>query len=326
MTVRDARGVVSSLVIALSLGCGSPPKSPAPPAQKPTPAAMAVDTATVTLPQSFPTQLYVEHDAVVAARSTGMIDSIAVDIGARVRAGQLLARIESADQELALAGAEASLDHSARTLARALALSRMQGMTSADSEQIEFQHREAVLAQRKAKRELELTRISAPFAGVIVARYVGAMRLVAAGDTLFRVAEAEPLLARIRMPEAAAAAIRVGNHAQVLAAGGASAGVATVARIGPAVDPASGTREVILRLARTGRALPGAAVTVHIGSERRLVLTVPRRAIAPDGYVLVTDGTRTTVRAVVLGRDLGDGLVEVVSGLRRGERLAPPTP
>ena len=196
-------------------------------------------------------------------------------------------------------------------------------MSAAESEQIEFQYREAVLEVHRAQRALELTRITAPFAGLVTARYVRPRRLVAVGDTLFRIAESEPLLARIRVPEAVALSIHTGTSVSV-GIGTAAAVPGTVFMVAPVIDPGSGTREVILRLARVEGLLPGSTVTVRLGSERRLVLAVSRDAIGIDGYVLVSDGDRTTLRAVVLGSDLGDGRFEVISGLRAGERLARP--
>ena len=152
-----------------------------------------VDTATVLVPLVLPAQLYVERDAIVAARVPGTIDTVVADVGAQVAVGALLATVESIDQRLALSSAEAAYDNAERFARRARSLSRIHGVSPADSEQAEFQLRQAEIARDKARRALELTRVVAPFAGVVSGRWARPHRLVAAGDTLFRVTESGPL-------------------------------------------------------------------------------------------------------------------------------------
>lgn len=289
-------------------------------------AGFVVDTATVDVALDLPAQLYVEHDAVVVARAPGTVDSLLAEIGDRVTAGQMLAKLESADQEIALASAEAQLENLEHVAARARTLTNVSGATVADSEQAEFQLRQADIARRKARRDLELTRVASPFDGIVSARYIRPRRYVSIGDTLFRVSEASPLYARIRMPETSAQLARVapGDHAMMIGVDGAHA-VAEVVHTAPIVDPASGTREAVLRVASSSRHfLPGEAVRVELGRERRRVLRVPRAAIAPDNFALVVENGHTTLRPVIVGADLGAGYVEIVSGLSLGERLARP--
>jgi len=69
----------------------------------------------------------------------------------------------------------------------------------------------------------------------------------------------------------------------------------------------------------------GSSVVVRVGHEARRAISVSRDAVAAEGYVVVVDNGRTTLRPVTIGRDLGGGKVEVVSGLTPGERLARPT-
>jgi RND family efflux transporter MFP subunit len=283
-------------------------------------APLAVDTATVELPLALPAQLYVEHDAVVAARSAGVVQEVLADLGTPVSAGQPLATLESADQEIALAQAKETLENEEHVVRRTRELARTGAVTVADSEQAETRLHQAQIALRKAQRDLELTRISAPFAGVVTSRAARPRRLVAAGDTLFRVTAAAPLLARVRVPETAAERVRVGATAEVTALGGGTAR-ARVVRASPAIDPASGTREVILELAGGSRLESGASVTVRLGTERRRVVVVPRDVVAAEGYVLVWDHGRSTLRAVTVGADLSAGRVEIVSGLAPGERV-----
>jgi RND family efflux transporter MFP subunit len=324
------RSILAALAIATVSACGTEARSASPrQAGKERPPTLVgefvADTMTVQEPIELPAQLYVEHDAVVVARSAGTIDSVSSELGDHVSAGQLLARLESAEQEISLASAEASHDNANRVVTRARALTTSGGITQADSEQAEFQLRQTEIAIRRARRDLELTRIAAPFAGVVTVRAARPRRFVAAGDTLFRVTETAPLLARIRIPESSARGLKSGDNASVVGSDGAITS-AIVAHTAPFVDAASGTREVVLRLVSSGpSAIVGSSVTVRLGRERRRAIVVDRAAVASDGYVVVLENGRTTVRPVTVGRDVGGGRVEVLSGLSAGERLARPT-
>lgn len=285
-------------------------------------AELRVDTATVSVPLSLPAQLYVEHDAVVAARSSGTVDSVLVDVGMPVSGGQLLASLESVDQSIALAQARESADADRRLVERMRALAATGGATRADSEQAELQYAQADLTLRKAQRDLELTRITAPFAGVVSVRVARPHRLVAPGDTLFRVTATAPLLAAVRVPEASAETLGPGSPAQVVGIQG-SAVRGRVVRAAPAIDAASGTREMIVEVASDARLRPGASVTVRLGGQQRRVISIPRDVVT-DGYALVSEHNSTALRPVVLGADLGNGRVEVLSGLSAGDRLVRP--
>lgn len=323
------RYVLPLLVLASACGAdeGPPIRSaaaatvPAPP----TGAAVTVESTTVNRPLTLPSQLYVEHDAAVVARSSGIVESILVDMGARVAAGQALARLESTDQEIALAQARERAANASQRVERQRALTTAGVVTRADSEQVEFEHRDADLALRKAQRDYDLTRILAPFAGVVTARMARVQRMVNPGDSLFRVTALAPVLAVVHVPESGAAGIRVGTEARVLTSSGASAD-ARVVRASPVIDPASGTREVVVQLTRTASLTPGSSVTVQLGAQHRRVLAVPAASISKDGYALVRENGRTALRAVSLGADLGDGRVEVLSGLSAGEQVVPAGP
>jgi membrane fusion protein, multidrug efflux system len=317
--IRLLAGVgASALVAACSPRATENPRGTA---AAPDTTGLLVSTVTVRGQLQLPAQLYVEHDAAVVARSAGIVDSVSAELGSRVSAGATLARLESADQELAAAQADATYENAGRLATRARVMTKAGGVTVADSEQVEYQYRQADIARRKAHRDLDLTRIVAPFAGVVTARYARPGRFVSVGDTLFRVTESSPLLARVRVPEGSAAAIHLGDAATVSGVTGAMA-KATVVHAAPAFDAASGTREVVLHLTTTADLLPGANVTVRLGQQERQAVTLPREAVSPDGYVLVMQNGRTALRSVSVGGDVGGGRVEVLSGLSSGERVA----
>ena len=312
-------GAAAGAVLAAACGPRATP-DPRAPTQADT-AGVLVAAATVNAPLQLPAQLYVEHDAAVVARSAGVIDTVVAELGSRVGDGALLAHLESADQEIAVAQTEATYENAGRLVNRARAMTKFGGATVADSEQVEFQYQQAEISRRKAKRDLELTRITAPFAGVVTARYARTGRYVSPGDTLFRVTETGPLLARVRVPESSASAVTAGDQATITGVSGGTA-KATVLHTAPAFDPASGTREVVLRVLSGASFLPGANVTVRLGAERRQVVTLPRELVSPEGFVLVVENGGTAVRPVTVGAEMGDGRVEIVSGLTPGERVA----
>ncbi len=328
--MRSSRARLALAAVSLAAvpvaACGGGDGGAAPPASasaagRPAPAALAVvDTATVTVPLSLPGELYVEHDAVVLARAPGLVERVTADLGTRVAAGQLLAKLESTDQEIALARATEEADNARRVAERQRALAKMGGATAAELEQVEYNLRRAIIQLRQADRDAGLTRVVAPFAGVVTARMARARQIVAVGDSLFRVTAASPLLVSVRVPESAVGGIRVGASAHVSGLRGSSSS-ARVVRASPALDPGSGTRQVVLQLDNAARLMPGSSVTVELGAERRQVVTMPKSAVAEEGYVLVWADDRTTLRAVTLGADLGGGRVEVVSGLAPGETV-----
>ena len=283
-------------------------------------AFVIADTATVEVPLSLPSQLYVEHDATLYARSGGVIEAILADLGSRVEAGGLLARLESTDQTIALSQARDRHANARLQAERNRALKTAGVVTQADSERVELEFRETELALQKAQRDYDLTRIVAPFSGVVTSRTARVGRLVAPGDSLFRLTALTPVLAAVRVPEAAAFGIRIGAEATVEGPRGERAR-ARVVRASPVIDPASGTREVVLQLGAGDRLPPGSGVTVRLGTVARRVVTLPREAVDSGGFAVVWDTARPVLRQVTVGADLPGDRVEVVDGLAAGERV-----
>ncbi|MGH7592584.1 MAG: efflux RND transporter periplasmic adaptor subunit [Gemmatimonadales bacterium] len=322
LDVNRARLRVAILMgAAIVTACGSKPEVPRA-AKTATPVLFVAESATVNVPLSVPSQVYVEQDTWLYARTTGVLDSLLVDIGSTVHAGEVVATLERADQVLALQRAEVSWDSASHAVDRAHEMAQTRSISKVEIDQAEIDLRQADVARAQARRALELTRLVAPFAGVVSARSpVRAGHLVAVGDSIVRVTALGPLRAAVHLPEAEAAGLAVGTVALVSGSGGSMR--ATVIRAAPTVDAASGTRELVLELAGNSTLRPGASVTVRLGGERRRVIAIPVAATTDSGSVVVWQDGHTSLRAVTLGARLPDGRVEVTSGLAAGERVLP---
>lgn len=233
--------------------------------------SLSLATPTADSRHVFSTNLYSEHDTDVYNRlmieeTVGVgtpVASIHVEVGDRVAAGQLLARLDDADARLDVAAAEPKAQTAASNLRRVEELRKTGAVSEAEREDAEFQSRTAQAALEKARLNLSRTEIRAPFAGVVARRYVRVGDVVDDRTPLFRVTALAPLRARLLVPETDVAAFAVGAPVSISAADGTT-GTARVIIVSPTIDPGSGTREVIVELSRVGDFRPGASVTAEL--------------------------------------------------------------
>ena len=287
-----------------------------------------------------------QMDASIYARTSGYLKKWYADIGAHVKAGQLLAEIEAPDLDDQLEQAKADLETAKSNLKLAeTQATRWQGLlqTNAVSQDEADQKNAAFAADRaivnsgtanvKHLEDLKsFERVTAPFDGVITARRVDVGALIntgsgsAAGPELFHIVSADRLRVFINVPE----------EYQRLAENGAKETLTlteypgrfftgTIARNSGAIDPSSRTLQVEVDVENpNGEILPGAYVLVHFKlPDRGNAMTVPVNTVLfrSEGLrvAVVRDGKAELV-PVQVGRDFGDSL-EIVSGITPKETL-----
>lgn len=268
----------------------------------------------------------------------GELVALPFDVGDRVEAGQILAKIDDAPEQAAIAEAQASLATQQATLAQARReLARFvalgQFATKRDVEQRrlavlegerELNRRQAVVVQASELRDRRVLR--APFDGVILERPVDPGQAVGLESVIYRLADLSSPEVSIEVDEVYAAEIRPGMKAKVAMPGQAGPLTARVLHVEPRVDPATGARAV--RLVLLGAAIDAASgqtVTVNLLIERRKsAISVPRSAVLPSGSsakVRVIGRDNLVIERLVTFIDWPAESVIVTSGLQPGDRI-----
>jgi RND family efflux transporter MFP subunit len=293
---------------------------------------------------ALPGTMQAYSDAPIYARTNGYLKRWYANIGAHVRAGQLLAEIDTPeiDQQLLQGRADQATAEANSRLASTTA-DRYRDLIKTDSVSRQdldvangtLEARQAAVQSAHANvMRLEqlhaFTRIEAPFAGVITARNVDVGALIDSGSgarELFHVADTGRLRVFVNVPEVYSRAAQTGLSAELTLKefpGRRFTGL--LARTSRAIDVASRTllTEIDVDNAK-GELLPGSYCEVHLklpGPTTTLKLPVNAIIFSTDGLkvAVIEHGNRVALKTVALGRDFGS-TVEVVSGLEASDAV-----
>lgn len=286
-------------------------------------------------------------DTPIYARTNGYLKQWYADIGAHVKAGQLLAEIETPEVDDQLRAARADLANAQANYALAKSTAdRWTDMLKSNS--VSKQETDEKVGDMLAKKgtldaarfnvaRLEKTqsfqKVYAPFDGIVTARNVDVGALIDAGSSggpakeLFHVASADRLRVYVNVPQAYAQQIHAEQNAYLtLIERPAKHYPGTVARSAGAVDPTQRTMLVEVDVDnRNGDLLPGAYAQVHFSlGTGGAPFTLPGNTLLfrPSGVKVATVDAQQRVKLVrvVLGTDFGTR-VAIASGLQGDERV-----
>jgi RND family efflux transporter MFP subunit len=320
--------------------------------------SQAIPTVAVVLPDAralnatldLPGRLEAYYRAPIFARVSGYLKSWSADIGAKVKAGQVIAEIEAPDldQQLLqaradLASQEASAKLSEATLTRrkTLIASNFVSMQEIDERSADLSNKKAAVKSGQANVErLEALagykKITVPFDGVVTARDTDVGALINAGGgsgpPMFVISDIRKLRVYVNVPQSYVPAIRIGARAVIsMPEYPTRIFEATVEASSQSVDVGSGTTRMQLALDNAGGELmPGGYANVRMSLVRDAVpLHIPASALIfnQDGLRLATVGADDKVlfKTVTIARDLGKD-IELASGISADDRviIAPP--
>jgi membrane fusion protein (multidrug efflux system) len=272
-----------------STGASSPTPAAPPAAVAPPPAVVS----TAAKPGDILSVLTVEHQVDITAQRDGVVTSLAKDEGSAVKANEVLGQFDDRSLQMELIKARDDLQvednnrkyKEAELKAKTAALHRQQqlralGLSSdADLEAAEFEAKaaefdlhgyEALVESGHAEinrldLEVDQTRIHAPFAGVVVRRYIREGQALSKGDKCFRVSQLAPLQVQFQVPESSGRRPAAGGAVELSLVDNSHRPLeARIVKVSPTVDAASDSYDVLAQLTGAGLSdlRPGMAVRV----------------------------------------------------------------
>lgn len=321
------RSGLAALALLLALAaCGD--KAPAPPPPARIVKALTVGASAVEQARSFGGDVRARHETLAGFRVGGKLVERLVEVGAVVKAGQPLARLDAADlalraseteAQLALAGAEAQR---LRDLQAKHFVS--QAAVDARDTALKTAHAQAALARNQSA----YATLYADRDGVVAEVLAQPGQVLAAGQAVFRLAWAGEREVAIAIPEAAIAGIKVGSAAEIsLWSTPERVWRGRVRELAPVADAATRSYAARVSFVEDGaQAAPplGMSATVKLRLPAATALRVPIASIFQQGEQpalwVIDENNKLNLRPVRIAA-YGDDGAQVVAGLVPGERI-----
>lgn len=266
-----------------------------------------------------------ENEVRVVAEWEGRLSKLNIEEGQFISKGQVLAELVRGDAEILQAKAKVRAENAKAALERAERL-KAQDLISAESlEKLTMESRVADQEMAEAQWRIDKTYIRSPFSGVVTMRSVQPGQHIRPGDELCVVADFDPLIARIFLPEKDVLNLQPGREVRIaLRADDAVSFRGRIQQISPVVDTGTGTVKVTVEAVEPpSQVRPGAFVRVDIvKNAKEGALLVPREAVVRElqnTYVFVAQDGVAHKKAVTLGLE-ENGKVEV-TGIQMGEQV-----
>jgi len=337
---RNAKPILAFAAAILLAACGRE--------QAPGGAAPAADIKTATVEMrdvelTYSAEAVIEavRQSTVSAQVAGRIVDLRFDVGDTVKKGEVIARIDERAATQALEASEAQVRQAEAELrnaraqyerARQLVAQKFMSPAALDTAEADFKAAQArvtalLAGAGRAATERGFATIVAPYSGVVSARHVELGEMATPGKPLMTGFDPSTLRAVATVPQAQVAAIQALARARIEVPSLGKWLDATRVTIVPSADPRTHTMQVRLELAAEARGVyPGVYARAHFITGKAPRLLVPRPAVlqrseATVVYVLDERGA-LQLRQVRLGAASDERSLEVLSGLRPGERVA----
>ena len=272
------------------------------------------------------TNLTAAEEAVVVARTLGVVEALYVEEGDVVAAGEPLAQLETERLGLEVERSRTQLANLKTAYERAERLNEAQMISPTEYDAARFAYQTERTNLRLREYELREATIRATLDGVITRRHIKVGHTLNQNAPAFEMKRLDDIEAELNVPEREIGRVRAGQFARVIVDALPDATFeGAVTRVAPEVDPGSGTFRVVVTLDNgDGRLKPGMFGRVDVRTDIRAdaVLT-PLEAVVTlrdKSSVFVVNDDIAERRSVTTGY-VSDGNIEILDGLRVGEQV-----
>ncbi len=317
--------LTATTTLLILAGCGSEPHAsaakPLPPASVLTVAATLQEHGSVEI---LPGTVKAASAATLMARVPGVVGRINATPGTAVTAGTVLVQLDALEIAAKRDQAKAVAAQAAADFERAKLLVEKQALTKSEFDGAQARAAGSAAAAAEAEIMVGYTRITAPFAGVVVRKFAEVGDLLSPGRPVIELEDPASLRLEVEIPESLAAKFVIGTKLRVQIGAAAIDQEAAVVEVTPAADPVS--RTVLAKLA-----LPTDAKGLRSGQFGRVtipvaggsLLSVPATAVVQRGQldaVFVVQDGKALLRLVRLGGTDG-ARTAIRAGLKTGEMV-----
>ncbi len=261
----------------------------------------------------------------VTSKVSNLVTAIRFREGQQVKRGEVIVELDNIETNAELMAARAALSESQSQYARSQELFATKALSQAQLDQLEATLRANEARVTTAQAKLNDNLIRAPFAGRVGLRRVSVGSLVNPGAVMTTLDDTSIIKLDFAVPETFISVVREGLPLVARSVAFPNREFAGKVRsIDSRLDPT--TRSVTVRAEMPnddGVLKPGMFLTVRLRQQSQRIVMIPEHALVPEEgrqFVFVVQDAKASKREVSIGRRKA-GRVEIVSGLRAGERV-----
>ncbi|MGR3311675.1 MAG: efflux RND transporter periplasmic adaptor subunit [Candidatus Brocadiales bacterium] len=224
-----------------------------------------------------------ERQVDIMAKTAEQVKEILTEEGQKVTEGQALAKLDDTESLLTLKEAKIKLENAKLIYKRAQRTYKDNITSKEQLEESRLQYETSMVEHERKQLEYTYNTITSPIAGIVVSRVIEVGSMVEKNQKVFTVADFNPLLARVHVPEKDLSKIREGQPALITIESLPELQFNEMVKmVSPVVDPESGTIKVTVEIEYTEGSLlrPGMFASVYTITERHAnALIIPKKAL-----------------------------------------------